>query len=234
MASARARTVQGRVRALLDGLHRSGYLTAHGIVESRSYGVPQLRSRLVVPASRFGPLTLPPRTHGPGTGRRYSVIGDWIDGLRPLRAGERDAADVNHRASQLSELNLQRIRSIPAGGDWRDLPPELLPASRKNGGLPVFTDSYGRLAADALAPALTTRCISFSNGRFGHPSQDRALTVREAALLQTFPLDFRFEGPLAAQARQVGNAVPPSLARQIGNHLLRHLDAARRSGRAAA
>ena len=86
-----------------------------------------------------------------------------------------------------------------------------------------FTDVYGRLRWDSPAPALTTRCISYSNGRFGHPEQDRAISVREAACLQTFPPDFVFTGNLNSQARQVGNAVPALLAQQFGERITSHL-----------
>ena len=98
-----------------------------------------------------------------------------------------------------------------------------MPASRKSG-FKGFTDVYGRLKWDSPAPALTTRCISYSNGRFGHPDQDRAISVREAACLQTFPLDFVFAGNLNSQARQVGNAVPPLLAQRFGECITSHLE----------
>ena len=97
-----------------------------------------------------------------------------------------------------------------------------MPESRKSG-FNGFTDVYGRLSWDAPAPALTTRCISYSNGRFGHPLQNRAISVREAACLQTFPLDFVFTGNLNSQARQVGNAVPPLLAQHFGESIASNL-----------
>ena len=86
-----------------------------------------------------------------------------------------------------------------------------------------YTDVYGRLKWDAPAPALTTRCISYSNGRFGHPEQDRAISVREAASLQTFPGEFILTGNLNSQARQVGNAVPTMLAQTFGEHVMKRL-----------
>ena len=82
------------------------------------------------------------------------------------------------------------------------------------------TDVYGRLSWDKPASGLTTRCISYSNGRFGHPTQNRAISVREAACLQTFPLDYKFIGSLQSRARQIGNAVPPKMSETIGKHVL--------------
>ena len=123
---------------------------------------------------------------------------------------------------RLSKLNLARIRATPEGGDRRDWPKHLWPDCHQ-GGFQGHTDVYGRLRWDKTAPALTTKCISYSNGRFGHPDQDRALSAREAARLQTFPIEFRFTGSLASQARQIGNAVPVALARRFGHHLMEHV-----------
>ena len=93
----------------------------------------------------------------------------------------------------------------------------------RQSGFGGFTDVYGRLRWDAPAPALTTRCISYSNGRYGHPEQDRAISVREAAHLQTLPPDFVLTGNLNSQARQVGNAVPALLAQRFGECIAEHL-----------
>ena len=218
--SSRGREVFLRFTRVLQKL---GYDTRHGVVRSQDYGVPQRRARLVLLASLLGPIGLPAKTHGPGTQRpRYSTVADWIGDLPEISAGETHPLIPNHRAARLSRLNMQRIRSTPPGGGWQDLPPRLLPASRRSG-FKGFTDVYGRLRWDSPAPALTTRCISYSNGRFGHPRQDRAISVREAACLQTFPLDFVFAGSLNSQARQVGNAVPALLAQQVGERIAGHL-----------
>ena len=204
-------------------LKELGYHTNHGVVRSQDYGVPQRRARLVLLASLFGRVDAPARTHGPGTKRpSYATVADWIRDLPEISAGESHPLVPNHRAAGLSSLNLQRIRATPPGGGWRNLPPRLLPDSRKSG-FAGFTDVYGRLRWNSPAPALTTRCISYSNGRFGHPEQDRAISVREAACLQTFPLDFVFTGNLNSQARQVGNAVPALLAQQFGERIVSHL-----------
>jgi DNA (cytosine-5)-methyltransferase 1 len=156
-------------------------------------------------------------THGPKASRPYSVVKDWISDLSPLAAGESDPNDPAHRASRLEDVNLKRIRSTPPGGTRRSWPEELvLPCHRgEHGG---HTDVYGRLRWDSPASAMTTRCISLSNGRFGHPEQDRAITPREAACLQTFPREFKFVGTQVSMARQIGNAVPVLLAKTFGEH----------------
>ena len=208
---------------LLQALEELGYFTSHQIVRSQDYGVPQRRSRLVLLASLFGPVVFPIPTHGHGRQHSgYATAGEWIGDLPAISAGETHPVVPNHRAARLSPINLRRIQATPPGGGWRDLPPDLMPESRKSG-FNGFTDVYGRLSWDATAPALTTRCISYSNGRFGHPLQDRAISVREAACLQTFPLDFIITGNLNSQARQVGNAVPPLLAQNFGGSIASNL-----------
>jgi DNA (cytosine-5)-methyltransferase 1 len=193
-----------------------------GVVESRDYGVPQRRRRLVVMASRLGPLAFPRPTHGPnGASQSYSTVWQWIGALPPITAGETHADLPNHRASALSRLNLERIRATPEGGS-RSAWPDHLKLDCHMNGHKGHTDVYGRMRKHAPASGLTTRCISLSNGRFGHPVQDRAISVREAACIQTFPLDFEFRGSLNSMARQVGNAVPVLLAQRLGHRVLSH------------
>ena len=207
-------------------LESSGYCCACDVKPLMRYGVPQSRRRLMLLASRHGPIGLPPETHGPGTDNpRYATVKDWIGELPPIAAGESHPQVPDHRAARLSKRNLERIRATPAGGGHRCWPERLkLPCHEKSGG---YSDVYGRMSWDRPASGLTTRCISYSNGRFGHPEQDRAISVREAASLQTFPLDFAFAGSLGSMARQIGNAVPVRVATVVGNHVNRHLRDAR-------
>ena len=203
----------------LDAL---GYSYEAREIDCRSYGVPQTRTRLVLLASRVGPLSFPPATHGPGTPTSQpTTVRDWIGGLEAIAAGQTHPAIPNHRAAGLSDLNLKRIRATPEGGSWSDWPKALRPTCHRD--FSGFSDVYGRLWWDRPSPALTTRCISYSNGRFGHPEQDRALSVREAAMLQTFPPDFVFHGSLSSTARQVGNAVPVLIAKRFGEAFASHL-----------
>lgn len=200
-----------------------GYSIELRVINSRSYGVPQKRSRLVLIASRLGPIYFPTETHGPAMSNpEYSTVRDWIEDFPAIAAGEQHGEIPNHRAAFLSDLNLIRIRSTPEGGGWKDWPIELVPECHRSGFI-GYSDVYGRMRWDAPASGLTTRCISYSNGRFGHPSQDRAISVREAASLQTFPRNFLFTGNLNSMAKQVGNAVPVLLAQRFGDNFRSHV-----------
>jgi DNA (cytosine-5)-methyltransferase 1 len=199
-----------------------GYSVTYDIIESKKYGVPQQRKRLILVASRLGPINLPTETHGPGTPNpSYSTVWEWISNFPPIAAGETHAVVPNHRAARLSETNLLRIRATPIGGGRLDWPEELMLECHL-GEYHGHTDVYGRMHRDRPASGLTTRCISLSNGRFGHPEQDRAISVREAASIQTFADDFVFFGNLNSMARQIGNAVPVTLAQVFGEMFLTH------------
>ncbi len=207
----------------LQGLECAGYMMpAYASVPLKRYGVPQSRSRFLLLASRHGEVNLPPKTHGPETDSlEFETVRDWIGDLPKIAAGEKHPHIADHRAAELSPLNIKRIQATPEGGGHQDWPDHLrLSCHRKSGG---YTDVYGRMSWDRPASGLTTRCISYSNGRFGHPEQDRAISVREAACLQTFPMDFCFSGSLNSKARQIGNAVPVRLAKTIGLHVRKHL-----------
>ena len=208
----------GNFLRLLSGL---GYFYDHRSIMAYHYGVPQSRRRLVLLGSRLGHIEIPTATHGPRTAcPRLPTAWEWISHLPPIAAGETHPGIPNHRAANLSPLNLRRIAATPIGGDRRNWPPDLQLLCHKRH--PGHTDVYGRIVKDRPSAALTTRCISLSNGRFGHPTQDRAISVREAACLQTFPMDFSFHGNLSSTARQVGNAVPVVMARVFGQHIIRH------------
>jgi DNA (cytosine-5)-methyltransferase 1 len=203
-------------------LRNLGYHFNYDVIDSQDYGVPQRRKRLVLIASLLGEISFPEKTHGPNTvNPSYSTVWEWIGDLPPISAGETHPEVLNHRAAQLSEKNLQRIKATPEGGGRLDWPKKLVLKchSKEYAG---HTDVYGRMHKDRPASGLTTRCISLSNGRFGHPDQDRAISVREAACLQTFSLDFIFMGSLNSMARQIGNAVPVILALLFGTVFILH------------
>ncbi len=209
--------------AFLMALEQQGYKKDYGIIAAQDFGVPQKRRRLVLIASRLGPIELPKETHGEGTDHpAYTTVREWIADLPPIAAGESHPSIPNHRAARLSPANLERICATPAEGDRRSWPEslKLLCHSKDYQG---HTDVYGRMHWEKPASGLTTRCISLSNGRFGHPTQDRAISVREAACLQTFPRDFVFHGSLNSMAKQIGNAVPVLLAECFGKHFISHV-----------
>lgn len=208
---------------LLKTLDKLNYSYKSKIVAAQNYGVPQKRRRLILIASRLGKIDFPPETHGPGrTNPEYATPRQWMDGYSPIKAGETHPTEPNHQAADLSALNLKRIAATPEGGDRRDWPEELWLTCHSNGHT-GHTDVYGRIKWDELSSCLTTKCTSLSNGRFGHPEQNRAISTREAACLQTFPRDFLFEGGTYTAGRQIGNAVPVLLARRFGENFNNHL-----------
>lgn len=209
-------------RRMLRSLRDAGYEYHEGVLDAKDFGVPQTRRRLICIAGRDIQPGLPPRTHGPGLQPHRSVR-DAIRTYPPVEAGEADPTIPNHSASALSAKNLERIRQTPHdGGDRRAWPSHLWLECHKNGHS-GHTDVYGRMRWDQPAPALTCRCDSLSNGRFGHPEQDRAITLREASKLQGFADDYVFYGPSRDHlAAQIGNAVPVTLAKTLGNHLLQY------------
>lgn len=215
----RVKGQKGPLPAFKALLKRLGYTYDIKVLPALWFGVPQTRERLVLLASRSPAIALPVATHGPGK-LPFTTVKDWIGDLAELEAGATDPVDPSHRAAELSDLNLARIGATPEGGGRENWPDHLLLDCHRNH--KGHTDVYGRLAWNKPAAGLTTRCISYSNGRFGHPEQDRAISVREAACLQTFPTSFVFSGNLNSKARQVGNAVPPAMARVIGMTIIAH------------
>jgi DNA (cytosine-5)-methyltransferase 1 len=213
-------------------LEKMGYHMTYGVVAAQDYGAPQLRRRFVLLASKHREINIPESTHGKNCDNPYKTVRNAIADLPTIAAGEtyNDKSISNHRAAKLSELNMRRIKaSDPDGGGRNNWPKELWPkcytrinkAGKTHSG---HTDCYGRLWWDKPATGLTTRCISYSNGRFGHPEQDRAISVREAARLQGFDDDFEFTGNLNSMAKQIGNAVPVDLAYAMGSHFINHVE----------
>lgn len=198
----------------LHFLSRFGYQYEYRVVSSEFYGVPQQRKRLVVLARLNGQPIFPTPTHGIA-GRPFTTVRDFISGLPPLQAGEIDPNDPLHAAAIIKPHNIERLIHTPEGGDRRDWPDVLwLKCHQTYDG---HTDVYGRMSWDAPCKTLTTKCTSISNGRFGHPdtTQHRAITFREAALLQTFPISFQFKGNRVSKSKQIGNAVPVLLAQRF-------------------
>lgn len=199
---------------LLDML---GYQYDTAVKNAMNYGVPQSRKRLVLIASRHGFIKLPNETHGINK-LSYKTVRDCIAKYPPIKAGEEHPFIPNHRAANLSPKLLERINVLKEGEDRRKWSPDLeLKCHKKHTG---HTDVYGRLTWDKPSVTLTTKCTSLSNGRFGHPVQNRALSVREAAAIQTFDDNFIFCGSLVSMAKQVGNAVPVDFACALGQQIV--------------
>lgn len=193
-------------------------------VDCREYGVPQRRVRLVLLASRLGPLNLKRPII-----RENRTVRDAIGHLPPIEHGKTHPSDPMHRACALSPLNLERIRASYPGGSWKDWPIDLRTRCHRRPTGRSYTNVYGRMAWNQAAPTITTGCLTFGRGRFGHPEQDRAISLREAALLQTFPPDYSFVAAnntvnVAQVARHIGNAVPVALGEAIAQSITCHIE----------
>lgn len=207
-------------------LENAGYFVDFAVVDGRTIGLPQRRQRLVLVASSLGPIKIPESDKPPVTVR------DVIADLPAISAGSKHPEDPLHACASLSELNMTRIRHSKPGGTWRDWPEHLVAAchSRKTGS--TYPSVYGRMEWDLPAPTMTTQCYGFGNGRFGHPEQDRAISLREAAMLQSFPKDYAFipvDAPINFNTlgRLIGNAVPVVLGEYIGAILVEHVKVSR-------
>lgn len=202
-------------------LRRLGYEFWEGVIDARIYGVPQTRRRYIIIAIRNVEPTPPPATHGPGL-RPYETVENAIRTYPALEAGEAHPTVPNHRAARLSALNLERLRHTPRDGGDRTMWPLHLWLACHSNGYQGHTDVYGRMHWRRPAPTLTCRCHSLTNGRYGHPEQDRAISFREAARLQSFDDDYVFYAEVNSRlAAQIGNAVPVSLANAVGTHIRR-------------
>lgn len=200
----------------LETLKRLDYEPDFDVVSCSDYGVPQMRNRLVLLASRLGPIHIPKRN------TVIRTVREAIEPLPPIADGEVHPDDPAHVAMPLTDINRRRIRQSKPGGTWKDWDDDLLTACQRKAYYPA---PYGRMKWDDVAPTITTQFCYYSTGRFGHPVQDRAISLREAALLQTFPIDYEFTERGRAlvihdTARHIGNAVPVRLAEAIGTSLV--------------
>lgn len=211
-----------KFKAFLNSLD---YELDDGIINCNDYNVPQKRMRYVLLASRLGTIKLP----SPSKKARLvlrDAIGDSKT-LKPIPAGHADSTSNYHSSMKLSAVNIKRIQATPHDGGnrlaWKNNNELQLKAYK--GKDDHFRDVYARLFWDKPAPTITTKFISYSNGRFGHPTQDRALSVREGAKLQSFPNSYTFLAKsISDAARIIGNAVPPNMARALGKQILRAYD----------
>ncbi len=210
----------------VNALEAEKYHVSAKTVNSADYGVPQQRERLVLLASKLGPIELIPPTHS----KRQRTVRDAISNLPPLTAGAEHETDPLHQTATLSETNLLRIQASKPGGTWRDWDPNLVAACHRRRTGKTYPSVYGRMTWDNPAPTMTTQFFGFGNGRFGHPEQDRAISLREGAIIQSFPKSYRFVKPgqpihMKTLGRLIGNAVPVKLGEAIGRSLQQHVQA---------
>jgi len=207
-------------------LEAKKYFVSFYIVNAQDYGVPQRRKRLVLLGSKHGKIDLIGKTI---SDNKYITVKEAIGHLPFVEDGISHPSDKLHRARKLTELNKKRIKATREGGFWRDWPEELILKCHKKESGQSFGSVYGRMKWNDVAPTMTTYCTGLGNGRFGHPEQDRAITLREAALIQSFPQDYDFIDPSIPMssptiARQIGNAVPVGLGVAIAKSIKIHIE----------
>lgn len=210
------------LKILLD----NNYYVDYRIVNAQDYGVPQRRKRLILLASKMAQIRLLEPTHSKDN---YVTVRDSISHLPEIQDGIACTTDKLHRARKLTHLNKERIQATPEGGSWKDWSNDLILSCHKKSTGKSFRSVYGRMIWDDVAPTLTTQCTGYGNGRYGHPSQDRAISLREAAILQSFPEHYIFIDPQKQFTptlieRQIGNAVPVQLGRVIAKSIKIHIE----------
>lgn len=200
-------------------LTNSGYVFDDAVLNAKYFGVPQNRRRYVLIANRLGKEVYLPKENKKEVKTVKQAIGDYTI-FPPIESGTKDESPYMHSTARLDIINLRRIQSTPPDGggrlDWKDKELQVDCYTRHSG----HTDVYGRMYWDKPSPTITTRFVSISNGRYGHPEQDRAISIREGATLQSFPEDYIFySGSQGTIAKMIGNAVPPLLAKAIAESL---------------
>jgi DNA (cytosine-5)-methyltransferase 1 len=204
-----------------DVLNEEGFYWEANIVNAVNYGVAQNRKRFVLLASKEKDVKIPEGEYD-GVSKSYKTVGEVIKNLPPIEVGSEHPDILNHKCANLSDKNKDRLRKISKdGGSRTELPPELwLKCHLNDDGTPkkVHLDTYSRMWWNKPAPTLTTKFNSITTGRYAHPEQNRAISLREGALLQSFPEEYKFYGSMQDIAKQIGNAVPPKMAEAFGKY----------------
>ena len=208
----------------VERLEKSEYKVSFGIYNAQDYGVPQRRKRLILLASKHSKFELIQPTHKDN----YITVRQAIGHLPEIEDGEHSTNDFLHYARKLKDITKKRIKATPQGGGWSDWDESLLLECHKREGGQMYRSVYGRMSWEDVAPTMTTYCIGLNNGRFGHPQQNRAISLREAAILQSFPEDYDLidsDNIFNSQilARQIGNAVPVGLGQAIAKSIKQHI-----------
>ena len=226
----KGKDLYGRLRERLEA---AGYQLTDGVLQVADYGVPQFRRRLVLLAGLGFEIALPAVTHSKTLAEGlapWRTVREAIEGLsepatlKQAKAKGRIERSDWHVVRDLSARNVERIKAVGAGESRERIPEHLRPRCHREG-YAGFSNVYGRMEWDRPAPTITAGCTTFSKGRFGHPEADRTISVREAALLQTFPADYRLDTPYMAHVCDViGNALPCDFAEAISRQCVEHLD----------
>ena len=211
-------------KKFLSILKELNYSVDYKVVYCPDYGIPQNRRRFLLLAAKSGNIKLLDKIYSK---QNYITVRDTIGELPPVKSGEVCPDDILHQTAKLSDINLKRIKISRPGGTWRDWPENLRCECHKKASGQTYSSVYGRMEWDKVSPTITTQFYCYGTGRYGHPEQNRALTLREGALIQTFPLNYQFTKPgesfsLKDIAREIGNAVPVKLGEIIGKSILKY------------
>ena len=217
---------------LVTRLERLGYICNWDVLQVADYGIPQMRRRLVLLAGKGFKIEMPAATHsrtGSEGKPRWKTVRDAIGHLSDATAFVDAQANGGahlvdwHVTRKLSETNTQRLLQAKAGASGQETPDHLRPKCHR-GGYSGFSNVYGRMKWDEPSPTITAGCTTLSKGRFGHPDQTRTISLREAALLQTFPPNYHFETDVFERACEiVGNALPCDFAEAIAANVKNHI-----------
>ena len=212
-------------KRFLKTLKECDYHVSYSIVFCPDYGVPQNRKRLVLLASRRGNINMIEPEYTP---EKYLTVKQAIGKLPKLESGEKHKKDSLHFCAKLNQINLRRIKASKPGGTWRDWEVALQLKCHKKKTGKSYPSVYGRMLWDSPSPTITTQFYGYGNGRFGHPEQNRALSIREGAILQSFPPEYKLiEEDASYNTRilgtHIGNAVPVQLGRAIGVSIIKHI-----------
>ena len=208
----------------IEDLEKRGYVIDYDVINLNNYGVPETRKRFSLIANRITNKKIFPKPNN-----SCPTVKDFIgekNGFSKIPAGYKDDTVFMHTSAGLSEKNIKRLKLTPKNGGKRyawantNLQIDAYKDDKRN---VSFSDTYGRMSWDKPAPTITTKFFSISNGRFAHPEENRAISLREGATLQTFPKTYKFIGSsVSSIARMIGNAVPPLYAKQIGKIIIKN------------
>lgn len=213
-------------------LKKLNYYLNFDIVNFATYGVPQIRKRLILLASKINTISLPiPLSLNKFN---YKTTADTIKKLPHIKAGETHKVHKLHKSMKMLPNNIARIKQSKPGQTWKNWCKSIMPNSRINAVNNLATSQlkyyypsiYGRMEWNKPAPTITTGFFNYGSGRYGHPEQNRALSLLEGSLLQTFPMDYNFGNKITFSntGKHIGNAVPPLFAKIIGKRIIDHLN----------
>lgn len=192
---------------------------AADLLDAKHFGVPQTRQRFILLASKENSISLPTPVTDPS---QFVTVRECIEEYPKIADGEESENYLNHKARELKSHHKRIVEAVPEdGGSRSDISDTSILLKCHQERPDAHRDVFGRMAWDKPAPTLTSRCSDVYSGRFIHPEQDRGISLREAAALQTFKDDYKFFGTsITGIARQIGNAVPVKLAKHLGESII--------------